>query len=100
MNTLLATGIILILYGLAGLLGIQKIPAKFQGKSWTRRYIRYQGISWLLLGVPWTVLSLATADKGLGTPVMVLLLFACSLPGFFYTVILERKYTARLKLEQ
>ena len=41
-----------------------------------------------------------TEDKGFGMPVMLFLILACSLPGFVYTVILDRRYTAKLKLEQ
>lgn len=65
MNTILGTGIILTLYGLAGLFGIRQIPTKFQDTSWTRRYIHYQGISWLLLEIPWIVLGLEQRIKGL-----------------------------------
>ena len=100
MGTILVIGIIWALYGLAGLFGIQKIPSKFKDKSWTKHYIRYQGISWLLLGIPWIVLDVITEDKGFGMPVMLFLILACSLPGFVYTVILDRRYTAKLKLEQ
>ena len=100
MGTILVIGIIWTLYGLAGLFGIQKIPSKFKDKSWTKHYIRYQGISWLLLGIPWIVLDVITEDKGFGMPVMLFLILACSLPGFVYTVILARRSTAKLKLEQ
>lgn len=100
MGTILVIGIIWTLYGLAGLFGIQKIPSKFKDKFWTKHYIRYQGISWLLLGIPWIVLDVITEDKGFGMPVMLFLILACSLPGFVYTVILDRRYTAKLKLEQ
>ena len=100
MGTILVIGIIWTLYGLAGLFGIQKIPSKFKDKSWTKHYIRSQGISWLLLGIPWIVLDVITEDKGFGMPVMLFLILACSLPGFVYTVILDRRYTAKLKLEQ
>lgn len=100
MGTILVIGMIWTLYGLAGLFGIQKIPNKFKGQSWTKRNIRYQGISWLLLGIPWIVLDVATEDKGLGMPVMLFLILACSLPGFLYTVMLDRRYTAKTKLEQ
>ncbi len=100
MGIILVIGIIWTLYGLAGLFGIQKIPSKLKDKSWTKHYIRYQGISWLLLGIPWIVLDVITEDKGFGMPVMLFLILACSLPGFVYTVILDRRYTAKLKLEQ
>ena len=79
---------------------LYKNLSKFKDKSWTKHYIRYQGISWLLLGIPWIVLDVITEDKGFGMPVMLFLILACSLPGFVYTVILDRRYTAKLKLEQ
>ena len=53
MNGLLFMSIFWIGYGILGLLGIQNIPSKYKGHSWTKGYIRKQGITWLLVGVPW-----------------------------------------------
>lgn len=97
MNTILVIGIVWTLYGLVGLLGVQRIPAKFKGKPWTGRYIRWQGVSWLLIGIPWIILSLATEGKGMGVSVMLPLILVCTLPGFIYTVVLDRRYTAKTK---
>lgn len=96
MDTILVFGIIWTLYGLAGFLGIQKIPKKFQGQLWTTRYIRAQSLSWLLLGVPWIVLSLVTNTLNLSPWMMLPLILGCTIPAFLYTLALNRTYTAKL----
>ncbi len=100
MNTILVIGIIWTLYGVAGLFGLQKIPTKFKAKTWTKRYIHYQGIAWILLGIPWIVLALVTMNKELGFFIMLPLLLVCTVPGFIYAIVLDRRYTAKIKQEK
>lgn len=100
MNTILVIGIIWTLYGIAGLFGLQKIPTKFKEKTWTKRYIRYQGIAWILLGIPWIVLALVTMNKEPGFFIMLPLLLVCTVPGFIYAIVLDRRYTAKIKQEK
>ena len=57
MNVLLYLGIFWTLYGLAGLLGWQRINNKYKGYDWTKKYIRCLGISWLMLGIPCLIFS-------------------------------------------
>lgn len=96
MNTILVSGMIWTLYGLAGILGIQKIPKKFQGQLWTKRYIRSQGMAWILLGIPWIILALVTDDWNLSPWIMLLLILECTIPSFLYSLALNRTYTAKL----
>lgn len=48
-----------IVYGILGILGIQKIPEKYKYKSWTPDYIRMNGMAYLLLGGCWFILGFA-----------------------------------------
>lgn len=96
MNSIFVFGVIWTLYGLAGLLGVQKIQKKFQDQTWTKQYIRSQGVSWLLLGIPWISLALATDNLNLGPWMMLPLILGCTIPAFLYTLALNRTYTAKL----
>ena len=52
-------GFVNLLYGVAGLAGWQFIPFEFRGHSWTKRYTRLCGVSWLLLGGGWLLFPFA-----------------------------------------
>ena len=67
------------------------------GQKWTRSYIRQQGISWLLLGIPWLILWLTLDSSVLDFRLKALLLIAVSLPAFFYTIWMDKAYRKRLK---
>ena len=45
MNALLFMSVFWIIYGIAGIVGYQNIPSKYKGHSWTKDYIRCQGIT-------------------------------------------------------
>ena len=102
MNVLMYMSLFWTLYGIAGLLGFQNIPAKFKGHSWTEEYTRKQGLTWLLLGLPYFLLSLVITryfpemDNRSITYAAIILL---GLPAFVYSVWLDRVYKARLKKE-
>ena len=103
MNVLLFMSVFWILYGIAGLLGFQNIPAKYKGHSWTKDYIRSQGLNWLILGLPWfgfylvRTFFLAEADITTGMSIVILLLL--SIPALIFSVIYEKKYKAMLAAE-
>ena len=103
MNGLLVMSIFWIGYGIFGLFGIQNIPAKYKGHSWTKEYIRKQGITWLIVGVPWLafylVRTLLIPNADLNTGIEVLILIALSLPALITTIIWEKKYKALLAAE-
>ena len=103
MDVLLVMSIFWIGYGILGIFGIQNIPAKYKGHSWTKDYIRKQGITWLIVGVPWLafylVRILLIPDADLNTGIEVLILIALSLPALISTIILEKKYKALLAAE-
>ena len=103
MGVILVLSIFWIGYGIAGLIGFQNIPAKYKGHSWTKDYIRKQGVTWLVLGLPWLgfyvarTFFLAEANISTGMAIVILLLLA--VPALITTIILERKYKAMLSAE-
>lgn len=103
MDVLFVMSIFWIGYGILGLFGIQNIPAKYKGHSWTKDYIRKQGITWLIVGVPWLafyfVRTLLFPDTDLNTGIELLILIVLSLPALITTIIWEKKYKALLAAE-
>lgn len=103
MQVMMFMSIFWILYGIAGVLGFQNIPTKYKGYSWTRNYIRCQGISWLMLGLPWLVLYLLItccfANRHISAGVVILIAIVLEIPAIIYTIIWEKKYKAILAKE-
>ena len=103
MQVLMTMSIFWILYGIAGVFGFQNIPHKYKGYSWTKYYIRCQGISWLLIGIPWLVLYLLItfffADTYIRISVVVLILLVLAIPAIIYTIRLEKRFKALLERE-
>ena len=103
MGVILVLSIFWIGYGIVGLIGFQNIPAKYKGHSWTKDYIRKQGVTWLVLGLPWLgfyvarTFFLAEANISTGMAVVILLLLA--VPALITTIIWERKYKTLLSTE-
>ena len=103
MGVILVLSIFWIGYGIVGLIGFQNIPAKYKGHSWTKDYIRKQGVTWLVLGLPWLgfyvarTFFLAEANISTGMAVVILLLLA--VPALITTIIWECKYKTLLSAE-
>ena len=93
MNVLFVLGIFWTVYGMAGLLGWQRINDKYKGYDWTKKYIRCLGISWLMLGIP------VIAFSKLHTPSCnesFLPLSLCMLPSIIFTTVVEKKFSAKI----
>lgn len=99
MGTILGLGIVWTLYGIAGLLGFQIIDEKYKNHEWTMHFIRYRGVSWLLIGIPWLILYFWAYGKDMNRLVMCLLLLLCGLPSIIYTIVNDRKYKDMLEKE-
>ena len=101
MNILLFMSVFWTLYGIAGLFGYQNIPKKFKGYSWTKEYIRLQGITWLMLGVPLLMLYLFVnhliPEENLNAELLVLSMLVLAIPSIVFTYKWEKKYEKMLK---
>lgn len=84
-------------YGISGLFGKMRIAEKFKGHECTKNYMRELGIADILLGVPWFILYLAFEQYDPGFVLTFLLIIILSLPEFFLTINVERKYDKLLK---
>ena len=101
MDIIFAFGIVWVIYGFAGLLGFQvAIPKKAKARTWTKRYIRSQGLSWILLGVPWIILACASNGSNMHISTKILSLVLCSVPALLFTIIYDRKYKAIINEEE
>ena len=97
MEVILGLGIFWTLYGIAGILGFQVINKKYRNHDWTKSYIHYRGISWLMIGIPWLILYLLAYGKDINRLVVCLLILLCGVPSIAYTIINDRKYEHMLK---
>lgn len=97
MNIILFMGIFWSIYGLLGLFGVQVIPQKFKGKSWTKKYIRSCGLSWVLLGIPWLVAYLIIRNMDINYYIVAAILIATAVPSVIYSAAYSRKYKTMLK---
>ena len=102
MRLVLLLSVVWIVYGIIGILGLQKVPPEYQGHSWTKKYSREQGLSFLTLGVPWLifdrVLTILSMDM---TPILRLVILAVlAVPSILYTSAIDKKYKALLSDEE
>ena len=101
MKVLLFMSVFWTLYGIAGLFGYQNIPKKFKGYSWTREYIRLQGITWLMLGVPLLMLYFVVhyfiPEENLNAELLVFSMLVLASPSVIFTYKWEKKYEKMLK---
>lgn len=104
MKVLLFMSIFWTLYGIAGLFGIQNIPSKFKGYSWTKEYIRCQGITWLMLGVPLLVLYLIVnrfvPESEIHADILTFSVIILAIPSIIYSFVWEKKYERLLENEK
>lgn len=101
MKVLLFMSVFWTLYGIAGLFGYQNIPKKFKGYSWTKEYIRLQGITWLMLGVLLLMLYLVVhyfiPEEKLNAELLVFSMLVLASPSVVFTYKWEKKYEKMLK---
>ena len=97
-------GIFWTLFGIAGILGFQNIPSKYKGYSWTKDYIRAQGVSKLMLGLPWLffsmVKSLCLTGIHLSGAILSLILCGLAIPSIIYMKKIDKKFNDLLAKEK
>lgn len=102
MDFLRLLALVYVVYGIVGLFGFQKIPAVHRDKPWTKSYIRWQAVSWVLTALPLLVYTfyfssgqcIVSLGKRIG---LLLLLFV---PTIIFEVIRSRKFSRLLKREK
>ena len=103
MQVLLFMSVFWIAYGTAGLFGFQQIPSKYRGYPWTKDYIRHQGVSWLMLGLPllafYLILTRFFADPELHAGLIALIVLILGVPSVIFTILWEKKYKTFLDQE-
>ena len=101
MKVLLFMSVFWTLYGIAGLFGYQNIPKKLKGYSWTKEYIRLQGITWPMLGVPLLMLYFVVhyfiPEENLNAELLVFSMLVLASPSVIFTYKWEKKYEKMLK---
>lgn len=95
---MLILSIVYIITGIFGLCGKQFIvPDKYDGFPWTKKYLQGNGLSWILLGVPWFILFLIPIkDRFDMITVMIILIFA-ALPSLAFSIYHTIKFKKILK---
>ena len=99
MDFLRLLAIVYVVYGIAGLLGFQKIPEAHRDRPWTKSYIRWQAVSWIVAAMPLLVYvfwfssgrCMISFEKRIG---LLLLLFV---PVLVFEWIRSRKFSKLLK---
>lgn len=98
--TLLVFGIAYIIEGIFGLFGYQLIvPSKYDGFAWTKKYIQGNGVSRILLGVPWLILFFTSVEEQFNIETLVSILIIASLPSLAFDIWHSIKFKKILKRE-
>ena len=97
MDVLLILGAFWTVYGLLGLAGWQRLPARYRGHRWTARYTRQLGLSWILLGIPWLLAGILVRNSAMPWGGQCVVMVLVSLPSIVYTWALDRQYKKRLR---
>ena len=96
MHVINLLSLVLIIYGLLGLFGIQSIKPEYKNHRWTKSYKRMRGIVWIALGVLWGVIDyLSSIHLFSGTIDLILTIVAAVFVGI-YTAMVEIHFRNRM----
>ena len=84
-------------YGIAGILGYQNIPSKYEEQPWTAQYKRYSGISWIILAVPTLLICAVVWFLDLGRGWYIWSPIVGGIPSVIYSIWFTRKYDRLLR---
>lgn len=83
--------------GILKLFGIGIANSKFQGHSWTKKYIKSCGWCYLLMGIPFIVLGLLDSYGIYTASILERLLVG--VPSFICAILIDNKYRKLAKEE-
>lgn len=97
MMVIFLLGVFYTCYGIAGILGHYNIQQKFEGHSWTKEYKRACGISSIMQGLPWIVLSALQFLFSFPFYVVIFSILLFSIPSILYSIRFTRYYKQKLE---
>ena len=89
-----------VIYGILGFFGVQRVPERCKGKSWTESYMRSCGMAYILLGLPWLVFGLVTYNMKLHLLIGALTMAILAVPAVIYGLVVDKKYKPMLEKDQ
>ena len=87
--------LVLIIYGILGLFGIQSIKPEYKNHRWTKAYKRMRGIVWIALGVLWGVIDYLSAKQVFSETVDLVFTIVAALLVGIYTAMVEIHFRNR-----
>ena len=89
-----------VIYGILGFFGVQRVPERCKGKSWTESYMRSCGIAYILLGLPWLIFGLVTYKMKIDFLIGALAMVILAIPAVICGLIVDRKYKSPMDSNQ
>ena len=89
-----------VIYGILGFFGVQRVPERYKGKSWTESYMRSCGVAYILLGLPWLIFGLVTNNMKIDFLIGALAMVIVAIPAFIYALFIDRKYKPLMNSDQ
>ena len=100
MLTPIVLGAFWVIYGILGFFGVQRLPERCKGKSWTESYMRSCGVAYILMGLPWLVFGVVTYNMKLHFLVGALTMLILAIPAVIYGLVVDRKYKPMMDSDQ
>ena len=89
--------------GIACFLGFQHIPSKYKGHNWTNDYVRCNGISWLMLGIPSLAFCLVKIfclnDRIFNFCMDTVIYVVVLIPALIYALLVDKRFKKLLEKE-
>ena len=100
MLTPIVLGAFWVIYGILGFFGIQRLPERCKGKSWTESYMHSCGVAYILMGFPWLVFGVVTYNMKLHFLIGALTMLILAIPAVIYGLVVDRKYKPMMEQDQ
>lgn len=99
MEVTLWLSILWLIYGIAGLFGVQNIPTKYKGYSWTLQYKQSAGMGWLILAVPSLASNLLIRIFSWPHYINLITILLSGVVSVCYSVYQGKKFNKRIDAE-